>query len=187
MGVPNTKIYTLDEYNKLRESAEDLYEFIDGEIIKLWSPSTMHQTVALNLGMELKKYFSKSKCKVMLAPYDVFLSKDDIKTDVVIPDISVMCDKSGFDDKRYKRVPTLIVEILSSNVSDDTVRKFNLYLKYGVREYWIIDPKNRTFQVHTYDFINKTYVSHIQENYEQLNSRLFENLKIDMNSIFEEI
>ena len=107
MCVPNTKIYTLDEYNKLRESSEDLYEFIDGEIIKLWSPSTMHQTVALNLGMELKKYFSKSKCKVMLAPYDVFLCKDN-KTDVVIPDISVMCDKSGFDDKRYKGVPTLI-------------------------------------------------------------------------------
>ena len=186
MGVPNTKIYTLDEYNKLRESSEDLYEFIDGEIIKLWSPSTMHQTVALNLGMELKKYFSKSKCKVMLAPYDVFLCKDN-KTDVVIPDISVMCDKSGFDDKRYKGVPTLIVEILSSNVSDDTVRKFNLYLKYGVREYWIIDPKNKTFQIHTYDEVNKTYVSHIQEDYSVLNSNFFDNLSIDMNLVFEDI
>ncbi|HII4448040.1 TPA: Uma2 family endonuclease [Clostridium perfringens] len=186
MGVPNTKIYTLDEYNKLRESSEDLYEFIDGEIIKLWSPSTMHQTVALNLGMELKKYFSKGKCKVMLAPYDVFLCKDN-KTDVVIPDISVMCDKSGFDDKRYKGVPTLIVEILSSNVSDDTVRKFNLYLKYGVREYWIIDPKNKTFQIHTYDEVNKTYVSHIQEDYSVLNSNFFDNLSIDMNLVFEEI
>ena len=186
MGVPNTKIYTLDEYNKLRESSEDLYEFIDGEIIKLWSPSTMHQTVALNLGMELKKYFSKSKCKVMLAPYDVFLCKDN-KTDVVIPDISVMCDKSGFDDKRYNGVPTLIVEILSSNVSDDTVRKFNLYLKYGVIEYWIIDPKNKTFQIHTYDEVNKTYVSHIQEDYSVLNSNFFDNLSIDMNLVFEEI
>ncbi|EDT15851.1 Uma2 family endonuclease [Clostridium perfringens] len=186
MGVPNTKIYTLDEYNKLRESSEDLYEFIDGEIIKLWSPSTMHQTVALNLGMELKKYFSKGKCKVMLAPYDVFLCKDN-KTDVVIPDISVMCDKSGFDDKRYKGVPTLIVEILSSNVSDDTVRKFNLYLKYGVIEYWIIDPKNKTFQIHTYDELNKTYVSHIQEDYSVLNSNFFDNLSIDMNLVFEEI
>lgn len=186
MCVPNTKIYTLDEYNKLRESSEDLYEFIDGEIIKLWSPSTMHQTVALNLGMELKKYFSKSKCKVMLAPYDVFLCKDN-KTDVVIPDISVMCDKSGFDDKRYKGVPTLIVEILSSNVSDDTVRKFNLYLKYGVIEYWIIDPKNKTFQIHTYDELNKTYVSHIQEDYSVLNSNFFDNLSIDMNLVFEEI
>ncbi|HHQ4326825.1 TPA: Uma2 family endonuclease [Clostridium perfringens] len=186
MGVPNTKIYTLDEYNKLRESSEDLYEFIDGEIIKLWSPSTMHQTVALNLGMELKKYFSKSKYKVMLAPYDVFLCKDN-KTDVVIPDISVMCDKSGFDDKRYKGVPTLIVEILSSNVSDDTVRKFNLYLKYGVREYWIIDPKNKTFQIHTYDEVNKTYVSHIQEDYSVLNSKFFDSLSVDMNLVFEEI
>ncbi|WP_415330362.1 Uma2 family endonuclease [Clostridium perfringens] len=186
MGVPNTKIYTLDEYNKLRESSEDLYEFIDGDIIKLWSPSTMHQTVALNLGMELKKYFSKGKCKVMLAPYDVFLCKDN-KTDVVIPDISVMCDKSGFDDKRYKGVPTLIVEILSSNVSDDTVRKFNLYLKYGVIEYWIIDPKNKTFQIHTYDELNKTYVSHIQEDYSVLNSNFFDNLSIDMNLVFEEI
>ena len=126
----------------------------------------MHQTVTLNLGIELKKYFSKSKCKVMLSPYDVFLSKNDIKIDVVILDISVMCDKSGFNNKRYKGVPTIIVEILSSNFIDDTIRKFNLYLKYDVRKYWIIDPKTRNFQVHTYDFINKTYVSHIQENYD---------------------
>ncbi len=146
----------------------------------------MHHTVALNLGIELKKFFSKSNCKVMIAPYDVFLSKDDKKTDIVITDISVMCDKSGFDEKRYKGILTIIVEILSSNVSDDTIRKFNLYLKYGVREYWIIDPKNRSFQVHTYDFINKTYVSHIQEEH-ILSSRLYEDLRIDMDLIFEEI
>lgn len=186
MGISTVKTYTLDEYWKLRKKSKELYEFIDGEIINLWSPITMHHTVALNLGIELKKFFSKSNCKVMIAPYDVFLSKDDKKTDIVITDISVMCDKSGFDEKRYKGILTIIVEILSSNVSDDTIRKFNLYLKYGVREYWIIDPKNRSFQVHTYDFINKTYVSHIQEEH-ILSSRLYEDLRIDMDLIFEEI
>ncbi|MDZ4994561.1 hypothetical protein GNF80_16600 [Clostridium perfringens] len=72
----------------------------------------------------MQKNIEKDRIKiVMLAPYYVLLSKDDIKTDVVIPDISVMCYKYGVDDKRYKGVPTLIVKILSSNVSDDTARK----------------------------------------------------------------
>lgn len=135
----------------------------------MWSPSTAHQIVVFNLGIKLKEYFKKKNCTVMISPYDVFLCKDDIdETQVVIPDISVMCNKDGFDDKRYKGVPTIIVEVLSSNVPDDTIKKFNLYLKYGVKEYWIINPKDCSFQVHTYDSINETYVSSLQEPYEVL-------------------
>lgn len=188
MALPKPHLYSLDEYYKLIETSKDLYEYINGEIIKMWSPSTMHQTIVFNLGIELKKFFNKTNCKVMLSPYDVFLSKESIPgNSVVIPDISVMCDKSGFDDKRYKGVPTIIVEVLSSNVQDDTIKKFNLYLKYGVNEYWIINPNDRTFQVHTYDIINKTYVSFLQEPYTELKSKYFSDLVIDMNNVFEEI
>lgn len=188
MALSKPELHTLDDYFKLRETSDELYEYIDGEIIKMWSPSTMHQTVALNLGIELKKYFKKTNCTVMMSPYDIFLSKEDINgVQIVIPDISVMCDKSGFDDKRYKGVPTIMIEILSGNVQDDTIRKFNLYLRYGVKEYWIINPKNRSFQVHTYDIINKTYVSFLQEPYKELRSRLFPDLVINMEDIFEEI
>lgn len=88
------------EYELLRERCEENYEFINGEIIKIYSPSTNHQDIVLNLTLELKQFFKNSKCKIMISPYDVYLEKEGIKKDTcVIPDISVMCDKSGFDEK----------------------------------------------------------------------------------------
>ena len=47
-------------------------------------------------------------------------------------------------ENEYKGVPTLIVEVVSpSNDSDDYVKKLNLYMRFGVKEYWIVSPKNK--------------------------------------------
>jgi Uma2 family endonuclease len=65
------------------------------------------------------------------------------------PDISVICDSSKLDDLGCNGAPDLIIEILSpSTSSKDKVRKFNLYLDAGVREYWIVDPDAETVQVY---------------------------------------
>jgi len=54
------------------------------------------------------------------------------------------------DDKGCKGAPDMVVEILSpSTTQRDVVVKFQLYLRAGVREYWIVDPDNNTVQVYT--------------------------------------
>lgn len=179
-------ITSFEDYVKLRESSEELYEYIDGEIIKLWSPSVKHQDVVLNLAIQMKEYFNKSNCKVMVSPFDVFLDEKQLnRKQAVIPDISVMCDKTGFTDKRYIGVPTIIVEVLSTNSENDTFRKFNLYLRYGVREYWVIDAENKTFMIHTLDLENRTFITSLIDDYGILKSRLFSDLEIDMNKVFD--
>lgn len=68
---------------------------------------------------------------------------------IVIPDLSVICDKSGLMENKYVGVPTLIMEILSpSNQAHDLVFKLNLYMQYGVKEYWIINPMLNIVQVY---------------------------------------
>lgn len=62
--------------------------------------------------------------------------------------------------------------------------KFNNYLKYGLKEYWVISTQYHMFQVYTYDIINKTYISFLQELYKELTSRLFPDLVININEIF---
>ncbi|SDP67296.1 Uma2 family endonuclease [Clostridium gasigenes] len=172
------------EYQKLRETSEENYEFINGEIIKMHSPSIKHQDIVLNLVMELKQYFKGTKCKTMISPTDIYLEKDNIKKEIcVIPDISVMCEQSGFDEKRYHGVPTIIVEVLSSNWADDMIKKFKLYQEFGVLEYWIIDPSSESFMVYSYDTEEKNYHNVIQRDNE-LCSKLFCDLKINMEEIF---
>lgn len=180
--LPSKSLFS--EYELLRETREENYEFINGEIIKMYSTSTKHQDIVLNLTMELKQFFRNSNCKVMISPYDVYLEKEGIEKQVcVIPDIAVMCDKNGFDEKRYHGVPTIIVEVLSSNWADDMIKKLKLYEEYGVNEYWIVDPNSESFMLYSYDLKNKSY-SHTHQKDNELVSKLFSDLKINMKDVF---
>lgn len=149
MAVPDKK-YTVDEFLKFTENNSELFELIDGEIIAMSSPSTIHQTIVTEISAEIRNYIktNNGKCKSFVAPYDVRL-----KNSIVIPDISVICDKSKIDDKRCNGSPDWIVEVVSSNWKDDYIRKLALYEENGVREYWIVDPEKE--KVFVYFFENK--------------------------------
>ena len=90
---------------------------------------------------------NKGKCEVYTAPFDVKLSEST----VVIPDISVICDSSKLTDKGCSGAPDWIIEIVSSNAIHDYLVKLNLYQAYGVREYWIVDPKKQSVTVYHFD------------------------------------
>ncbi|MEG0517224.1 MAG: Uma2 family endonuclease [Cetobacterium sp.] len=175
------------DYQELREKSEENYEFINREIIKMHSPSKKHQDIVSNLHFELRQFLKGSKCTTMLSPFDIYLEKEGIEKEIcVIPDISVMCEKSGFNEKRYCGVPTIIIEVLSSNWVDDMVRKYELYEEFGVTEYWIIDPNNEIFMIHHYDLDKKAFIRIHQED-NVLSSYLFKDLKINKKDIFEQI
>ena len=64
------------------------------------------------------------------------------------PDLSVVCDRDKLDAKGCKGAPDLVIEILSpSSVRNDRLTKFNLYQRAGVREYWIVNPSEKSVQV----------------------------------------
>lgn len=141
--------YTSEEYFTYTPESNAHCELVDGEIIALASPSRIHQEITGEIYAELRNFIKRNngKCKVFIAPFDVKL--DDYN--VVQPDIFVICDKSGLDDRLYNGVPDFIVEVLSTNRSDDIVRKMHLYHDKGVREYWIVDPKNKKTLVYFFE------------------------------------
>jgi Uma2 family endonuclease len=89
-------------------------------------------------------------CKVYSSPFGVRLPKGneaneaEIET-VVEPDIAVICDRSKLDARGCKGAPDLIIEVISPS-SDQTDRlvKVQLYEKSGVKEYWVVQPDEKT-------------------------------------------
>lgn len=72
---------------------------------------------------------------------------EDVDT-MVEPDISVVCDQNKFDKLGCKGAPDMVIEILSpSSLRHDRLVKLGLYQRAGVRECWIVDPKNKAVQV----------------------------------------
>jgi Uma2 family endonuclease len=58
---------------------------------------------------------------------------------------------------RLKAAPELAIEIISPGAENrrrDRVVKRNLYAKYGVEEYWIVDPKARASEIYNLEEIS---------------------------------
>lgn len=145
--------YTVSDYEALPE--ERRVELIDGVFYDMAAPSYLHQTILAELYTALSDAIRKKggPCRVVLSPCDVRLDEDD-KT-MVQPDLFILCDKEKhMDGKRIKGAPDFIAEIVSpSSRSQDMFRKFRKYDAAGVREYWIVDPENRS--VITYHFVGE--------------------------------
>lgn len=133
-------------YADLLEMDDDKrYEIIDGKLYLMSSPRVKHQVIAGEIYVQLSLFLRGKKCKPFIAPLDVTFSRykqDDKIYNVVQPDISVVCDKEQLKDKRkITGAPSFIIEILSpSTRRKDRLEKMNLYQRYGVKEYWILDP-----------------------------------------------
>lgn len=141
---------TLEEYETLQEDKR--VEVFDNVIYDMSSPSQEHQMISMELSTILHSYIKEKKgsCKVFHAPFDVKLSDDPLT--IVQPDIMVICDKNKLDKKRCNGAPDFIIEIVSpGNPSDDYIRKLYYYKNYGVREYWIVDPRRKIVTVNYFE------------------------------------
>ena len=138
--IPNkNKIYTYKDY--LTFPNDERIEIVEGELYNMSpAPARIHQHLITKLLVEIDIYIKANKgdCVVYPAPFDVILKNDNEEVEecsnIVIPDISVICDKNKLSDgKKCVGSPDMIVEIISpSNSGHDYVTKLNLYQKYIV-------------------------------------------------------
>ena len=177
MSLAQIKLYTEEDYYTLPENVRA--ELIDGYLIyNQAAPSRIHQTILSELHAIIYHYIKSKKgsCKVYPAPFAVKL-KEDKKT-IVEPDISVICDRNKLTDKGCTGAPDWIIEIVSpSTSSHDYVRKLNLYMDAGVREYWIVDPsKNNIF---VYYLEQKNFKADAYTFHDKIKVNIYDELYID--------
>jgi Uma2 family endonuclease len=169
-------------------------ELINGIIHLVSGPMRRHASVSDKIDFQIRKFIEKKKgkCEVYHAPFDVRLplygSNDDDKIfDVVQPDICVICDLSKLDDRGCIGAPDLIVEVLSpSTMRMDWNRKFGLYEKAGVREYWIVDPKGKTANVFILQPDGTYDIGTVYDDTQKAPVHIFEGLEINLKKLFKE-
>ena len=120
------------------------YELINGELFKSPSPIPRHQELVIRLIFLIGTHVRERKLgRILTAPIDVRFSG----ASQVVPDV-VFVSNGRLDiigGKRLEGPPELMVEVLSpSTQGNDLVKKRDLYERYGVPEYWIVDPRRKT-------------------------------------------
>lgn len=124
------------------------YEIIDGELFVTPAPMSLHQRVVTQLTYRLCDYLEHHDLgEVFVSPFDVVFSRYD----VVEPDILFISKAraSVLTEKNVQGAPDLVIEVLSESTRDiDRTTKLKLYARYGVAEYWIIDPWKPSAEIH---------------------------------------
>ncbi len=173
--------YTYNDYLLLPEDKR--HEILDGEIHVVPAPSIKHQRILVDLFDALLHHVRRRQLgEVLPAPVDVLLSSED----VVQPDIVFVLKERAtlIGDANIKGAPDLVVEILSpTNRDKDTRLKRKTYARFGVQEYWIVDPDKQTVEILVWSKTGYVAAGTFSKS-ETLTSPLLPDLKLPLSNVF---
>jgi Uma2 family endonuclease len=171
--------YRAADYWQLPEGAP--VELIQGRLVVSPSPNVLHQIIIATLLERWHACSRKSKSRVILSPMDVILSDDTI----LQPDLLYISkSRRHIIHERIQGAPDLIVEIISGSPRKDRVVKLDLYAKYGVSEYWIVDPQTKHIEFLLNE--NGRFVVHSATN-DRYQSPRHPEVEIDLTEFWREV
>jgi len=137
-------------YRDLLAMPEDgrRYEIHGGDLVVVPSPLLRHQIAAMEIVTLLNDYRRKCGGVAVTAPFDIVFDEYD----VVQPDVVFFrAERLHLLDPNSvaRAAPDIVVEVLSpSTAAIDRGRRMEMFARYGVSEYWIVDPVGRQVEVH---------------------------------------
>lgn len=178
---PASKHWTFADLAQFDEA--ERYEIYDGRLISMApAPDFHHQEIAANLHLLLAGFVRPRQLgKLVYAPADVVLADDT----VVQPDLLFIAKENlGIVQKQVHGAPDLVVEILSpSSIRHDRLNKLELYARFGVKEYWIVDPANHSLEILTLE--DKRFAVHsIAAETGLVESKVLVGLSVDVAQVF---
>lgn len=119
-------------------------EVINNTLVISPSPLDTHQKVLGKIFTKLSLFVEeKNLGELRIAPYDVHFDEENIFQ----PDIVFIANPNThkISERGFFGAPDLIIEILSpSNARFDKEEKKNIYEKNGVKEYFIVEPYDKS-------------------------------------------
>ena len=141
-GIQTPPRTIMEVFKSLPEGT--LAELIDGTLHMSSIPTPRYQRIIGELAFALSSHMKQNNSgEILFAPCDVFL---DEHSNAVQPDVIFISSKNStiVGEDAIHGVPDMLIEVLSpGNPKHDLVRKKELYQKFGVKEYWIIDPDTK--------------------------------------------
>jgi Uma2 family endonuclease len=174
-------LWTLEQYLRLTEHSNRLFEFDNGSIEVLPMPTDEHQDISGFLYAALREHMKRIGGKVLYSPIPLQLNEEKVRE----PDLMLVLDAN--DPRRQKTRwlgADLVVEIVSpsSRALDKKVKRTD-YAEAGITEYWIVDPANETVTVLRLE--GNEYVEHgVFRRGETATSPLLEGFGVAVDQVF---
>lgn len=175
--------FNYQDYLQLPEGRR--YEIIDGEIYMVKTNGSLHQVVLRNLEFAVWPFVREKQLgQVLFGPLDVILSEED----VVQPDLIFVSRERQeiITERGCEGTPDLVVEVTSLATSKmDREEKRALYARYGVREYWLVDPVARSIDQMELQGEKLSLKGSYFRKDEQVTSQIIPDLSLPVRQMFE--
>lgn len=161
------------------------YELIDGELFVSRAPGIPHQRVLNNLQIALGNYLKDNPVGIIVPGAGAIFSDYD----AVIPDLVFVRNERWSEvvsNNKFTAGLDLVIEILSSgkeNRDRDLLVKRQLYAKYGIKEYWVVDSENRSVEVYKLDVNRLQSVATFRDS-EEIASELLPDFRLSVSAVF---
>ena len=133
-----------------------LCQLINNNLVMSPSPLDIHQVILMEIFYELQSFIKKNKIgRLRVSPYDVHFSRQNI----LQPDIIFIANDNldKIEKNGFKGAPDIVIEILSPSTSRyDIEDKKLVYERYGVKEYFIIEPNSKS--VNIFSLYNEEFI-----------------------------
>lgn len=135
---------TADEFLQIDDEA-NFYELIDGVVVVSPSPSPKHQLALMEISRQLANHCAESGVGRVFPETDVHLGQSTDGKDIVYRPEMAFVTKNALKEigDRLVGAPAIVVEVISRGSRRiDTDTKLKDYERFGVGEYWLVDPEN---------------------------------------------
>jgi Uma2 family endonuclease len=144
MAMPNVHRYTVQDLLHFPDDGTR-YELIDGELVVSPRPALPHEKVVHRLFVALHDYLRPlGRGETVFMAGAVSWDEETF----VIPDLYVSVPEELTADWNSVKTLLLAVEVMSpGSRRRDRVLKRDVYQRNEVREYWVVDPRERLVEV----------------------------------------
>src|SRR5215813_9141973 len=161
------------------------YELIGGELFVSRAPAVEHQLIVQNIQKYWLAYLERKLVGTIVASAGAVLDQHD----AVIPDLVFVQNERWSTivrNGRFVGPPDIVVEVVSPGIENqrrDRSVKRQLYAKYGVREYWIVDSENRSIDIHRLAGANLKLICTLQDR-DEVTSPLLPEFRLQVSMVF---
>ncbi len=148
MVIERVQKMSIEEFLDFVESSEQLYEYIDGELYPMTTPTFRHNIIGSNIAFSLRTLLAGSNCQVLGMGQGVRAGE----TRLLIPDVCVVCEAPLLEaDTRILLNPILVVEVTSpSSIDRDRVMKRDYYGDVAsIQAYLVVDQHRALVELYT--------------------------------------
>jgi Uma2 family endonuclease len=142
-----TKLVTYEEWLSMPQVDDAIQEVVNGEIVTMPAPKTLHGDVVESLADILKRQIDPAKVRVRISMFGLIIRQDPLI--MRIPDLAMFHKSNVVElDGYIHSAPELVVEVLSpANTRRERERKLRDYESLGVPEIWVVSPEAQIFEV----------------------------------------